>query len=77
MNTIITIFKLIPAIIEAMKAIEAAIPGTGKGEQKLAAIRQMLEMIDSSVGSIWPQISGVIGILVKLFNDTGAFAKNQ
>lgn len=75
MNAIITVFQLIPAIIAAMKAIEEAVPGQGKGEQKLAAIREMLELIDGTVAKLWPQISGVVGVLVKLFNQTGAFAK--
>jgi len=75
MNAIITVFQLIPAIIAAMKAIEEAVPGQGKGEQKLAAIREMLELVDGTVAKLWPQISGVVGVLVKLFNQTGAFAK--
>lgn len=75
MNAIVTIFNLIPAIIAALKAIEDAIPGEGKGEQKLAAVRAMLEAVDSGIGKLWPQISGVVGVLVKLFNDTGVFGK--
>lgn len=75
MNAIITVFQLIPAIIAAMKAIEEAVPGQGKGEQKLAAIREMLELVDGTVAKLWPQISGVVGVLVKLFNQTGAFGK--
>lgn len=75
MNAIITVFQLIPAIIAAMKAIEEAVPGQGKGEAKLAAIREMLELVDGTVAKLWPQISGVVGVLVKLFNQTGAFAK--
>lgn len=75
MNTVVTIFQLIPAIIAAMKAIEDAIPGSGTGEQKLAAIRGMLEVVDGSYKSMWPQISGVITVLVGLFNNTGVFKK--
>ena len=75
MNTIITIFNLIPAIISALKAIEEAIPGEGKGEAKLAAVRGMLEVVDSGIGKLWPQISGVVTVLVKLFNETGVFGK--
>ena len=42
MDKIILIFKLIPAIIVAIQAIEEAIPGQGEGEKKLEAVRQML-----------------------------------
>lgn len=75
MNYVVTIFQLIPAIIAAMKAIEEAIPGSGTGEQKLAAIRGMLEAVDGSYKNMWPQISGVVSVLVGLFNSTGVFKK--
>lgn len=75
MSNIVIILQLIPALIAALKAIEDAIPGSGLGEQKLAAVRAMLEVIDGSVSKLWPQISGVIGVLVSLFNATGVFKK--
>lgn len=73
MNAVIIILQLIPALIAAMRAIEEAIPGTGKGEEKLAAIRGILEAVDSGASKYWPQIQSVIGVLVGLFNRTGAF----
>lgn len=73
MNTIIMILNLIPALIQAIRAIEDAIPGAGKGEEKLSAIRSILEAVDASATKLWPQISAVIGVLVGLFNRTGAF----
>ena len=73
MNTVIIILQLIPALIGAMKAIEEAIPGSGKGEEKLAAIRGILEAVDAGVVKYWPQLQSVIGVLVGLFNRTGAF----
>lgn len=73
MNTVVIILQLIPALIGAMRAIEDAIPGAGKGEEKLAAVRQILEAVDSGASKYWPQIQAVIGVLVGLFNKTGAF----
>jgi hypothetical protein len=73
MNTVIIILQLLPALIQAMRAIEDAIPGTGKGEEKLSAIRAILEAVDSGAAKYWPQIQSVIGVLVGLFNKTGAF----
>lgn len=73
MNTIIMILNLIPALIQAIKAIEEAIPGSGKGEEKLSAIRSILESVDASATKLWPQISAVIGVLVGLLNRTGVF----
>ncbi|MBP9714801.1 MAG: hypothetical protein KBD60_14135 [Sterolibacterium sp.] len=75
MNAVMIILQLIPALIAAMRAIEEAIPGTGKGEEKLSAIRQILEAVDSSATKYWPQIQAVIGVLVNLFNTAGVFKK--
>ena len=75
MQFAITILQLIPAIIQAMKAIEEAIPGQGAGEQKLALLRGILETADSSIKAMWPALSSVITLLVKTFNETGAFKK--
>ena len=77
MNTITIILQLIPALITAMKAIEDAIPGTGTGEQKLAALRQILEAVDGSISKMWPQIATTIGVLVNLFNVTGVFGSKK
>lgn len=73
MNTVIIILQLIPALITAIKAIEEAIPGQGQGEQKLAAVRGILEAVDGSIAKLWPQISAVIGVIVGLMNKTGTF----
>ena len=75
MQNLIIILQLIPTLITALKAIEEAIPGSGKGEQKLSAIRGILEAVDGSITSLWPQISSVISVLVTLFNNTGIFKK--
>ena len=76
MQNLVIILQLIPALITALKAIEEAIPGSGKGEQKLSAIRGILEAVDGSITSLWPQISSVISVLVTLFNATGVFKKS-
>ena len=75
MGNIVIILQLIPALITALKAIEEAIPGSGQGEQKLAAVRSILEAVDGTVANLWPQISSVVSVLVTLFNNTGIFKK--
>lgn len=75
MNAIAQIFAIIPAIIQAIKAIEAAIPGSGQGQAKLDAVLQILETVDGTLKPLFPQITAVIGVLVGLFNKTGTFAK--
>lgn len=68
MDKVMLILKLLPAIVAGIKALEEAIPGQGKGEQKLAALREILELVDSTVSSAWPQIASVVAILVKTMN---------
>ena len=75
MDKILEVFKLIPVIIELIKAIEQAIPGESKGEAKLVAVREILEIIDVGTKNLWPQISLIISVLVKTFNTTGVFSK--
>jgi hypothetical protein len=64
------IIKYIPSIIAAIKAIEEAIPSAGAGEQKLAAVRGILESLDETIVPVWPKIEGIIKTLVALFNST-------
>lgn len=75
MDKLILVVKLLPVIIEAIKAIEQAVPGQGKGEQKLAALRGILEVLDSGIIAIWPQVSKVVGILVEAMNRTDSMPK--
>ena len=73
LQTLKIVFSLVPALIEAIKAIEAAVPGQGQGEAKLAAVRQIMEGIYDQAEALWPMISTAITALVALFNQTGAF----
>jgi hypothetical protein len=74
-QTLRTVLTLLPAIIDAIKAIEAAIPGQGEGEQKLAAIRTIIEILYDPAKEIMPMIERVISVLVSTFNSTGVFRK--
>jgi len=74
--------QLLPVVIDAIKAVEAAIPGQGKGEQKLALVRGMLETAFVTVQDVtvkfeqvWPVISATISNLVAIYNKIGAFKK--
>lgn len=76
MDKLITIFKLLPVIISAIKAVEDVIPGQGQGEKKLVAVREMLEAVDTSIAAIWPQISSLIAVLVKTMTASGVLNAN-
>lgn len=68
MDKILMIAKLLPVLIEIIKTVEAAIPGEGKGEAKLAMVRQILEVTDNSITQLWPTLEKVIAVLVQAFN---------
>ena len=86
MSKLIAIIKivaqLLPAIIEAIKAIEAAIPQSGQGAQKLALVRELIEAAFEAVqdagvtfAEVWPAVQRLIAKIVGVFNSTGIFAK--
>lgn len=71
--TLKTIIDLLPLLIQTIKAVEAAIPGQGKGEAKLAAVRGVMESVDAGLGSIWPAVEKAIAAIVAAFNKAGVF----
>lgn len=75
MEKVLIIAKLIPALIDVIKAIEEAIPGQGKGEAKLAAVRGILENTVDEFSKLWPSLEKVIQVLVATLNAVGVFKK--
>lgn len=79
-NVLKAIIAILPLLIEAIKAIEAALPIGGQGDSKLGVIRAMVESaygaatdVDVGFDKLWPTLERVIGALVALFNRAGAF----
>ncbi len=75
LEKITAVLKLLPAIIEAVKAVENLVSDTGQGAAKLQAIREILEAVSSQSATLWPEIQKVIAIIVGLANKTGVFPK--
>lgn len=75
------LLSLLPAIIQAVTAIEAAMPEGGNGAAKLAMVKSALETAYEysgkigDLGAIWNPVEKVIGAIVGTFNSTGAFKK--
>ena len=76
------ILSLLPVLVEAIRAVEDAIPGEGKGELKLAAIRVVLEsayaVSTDAVGrfdDLWPALQSTIAGIVTALNKAGVFKK--
>lgn len=77
------IVQLLPLLVQVIKTVEDAIPGQGKGEQKLVFIRSLMEQTYTSASDamvkfedLWPALSGAIGALVTAFNNTGVFKRD-
>ena len=69
------IITLIKSIAAAVRAVEELMPGSGKGAEKLAAIRAMLDGVVSDIETRWPQIEKIIGAIVGLYNALAVFKK--
>lgn len=75
LETLKLIIQLIPYILELLKAVEAAIPQSGAGKEKLAFVRETISTLYPQVLDSWPTIEKIISYAVNLFNSTGLFAK--
>jgi hypothetical protein len=85
----LTILKLIisilPLLIEAVKLIESAVPGSGQGAIKLNTLRSIVEPAYKNSAdtfpdvadfeSVWPVLVKTVSGLVNAFNSTGEFKK--
>lgn len=76
------IVSLLPVLIEAVKAVEAAIPQSGQGQAKLAAVQSILGAAwkassDATVAfeQVWPALSAAVSAVVAAFNAAGIFKK--
>lgn len=76
------VLGLLPILIDAIKAIEAAFPASGQGTVKLELLRGIVEKAyNAGTGAlakfedIWPVMEETIALLVKFMNSTGIFKK--
>ena len=74
------LLSMAPMLIDLIRAIELLIPGNGKGEQKLKAVRRVLESVfndDGYLSEVWPQLEVAISGIVAMLNDEGLLSKNS
>lgn len=76
------VLGLLPTILEAVKAVEAALPISGKGKEKLELVKTSVQAVfDASNQTVttfqetWPQLEKVVSAVVTLFNSVGLFKK--
>lgn len=78
------VLNLLPATIEAVKAIESALPESGKGKEKLELVRVTLQSAYTvggatvdSFAAVWPALAAMVAGVVDLFNKIGSFKKTS
>ena len=75
-----TIVKLIPVVIAAVKSIEEFIPVSGAGKQKMDLVLNTVKDSFDSITAAWPTIQPIleklIAGIVALANEFGIFKKS-
>lgn len=76
------VLGLLPLLIDAVKAVEAAMPQAGQGQAKLTIVRTALEAafsiasdVSVTFAQVWPALERTVGAVVGAFNTTGVFKK--
>lgn len=76
LSTIKLILQLIPIILEIIKAVEAQIPESGMGKEKLQFIKDVLISTIPKVEEILGVVEKIVSSAVTLYNSTGVFKKS-
>lgn len=78
------ILALLPHIIDAVSAIEKALPQSGQGAAKLSLLKAAIQSAytaskdaTTSFEEVWPAIQKVVESVVSLFNTAGKFVKSS
>lgn len=79
-NMVKLVVSVLPALIDAVKTVEAICGQTGAGSYKLELVRGLLEAayeasddVSEPFEKIWNTLNRVVGGVVSLFNATGQF----
>ena len=85
MKTLLAILKLFPVILEAVRAVEVAIPLPGQGTKKLDLILEVLKSAYDASSDLakefsWQKLVAIvvpmIARIVDLHNELGLFTKS-
>ena len=76
MDKVLTVLKLVPALIGAISSIEAMFPQNGAGAQKLELLKGIMQTSYDGIMDLWPSIEKSIALVVSLANALGTFRKS-
>lgn len=73
MQKLIQMLTMLPALLQAVRAAEDAIPIPKAGQEKLALILGIVDDVAEVTEDIKPIIARIISRIVSLFNSLGLF----
>lgn len=77
MKTLVMILQILPALIEAVKAVEGAWPEGGEGKRKLGLILGVLDDVPDDLSSLIPVVEKTVARIVQFFNALKVFEKPE
>ena len=84
MNLLLSILKIVPVVLEVLKAVEQHAPVSGAGKDKLAFVQQVIAATYDVAGDLIKDLPGskaleivtrIVQAGVDLFNKVGVFKK--
>lgn len=73
MQKLIQVFTLLPALIQAIRAAEDAIPVPKAGKEKLELLLGVIEDVVGAADDLKPIVARVVARIVATFNSLGLF----
>jgi hypothetical protein len=73
METLVTILRLMPLVIQTVRAVEELVPVQGQGKAKLDMVLGVVNDSTQDAQTIAPVVARVVGRIVDLCNATGVF----
>ncbi|GIU80196.1 MAG: hypothetical protein KatS3mg005_3434 [Bryobacteraceae bacterium] len=73
MQKLIQVFTILPALIQAVRAAEDAVPVPKAGKEKLDLILGIIEDVVGAADDLKPVVARVVSRIVATFNALGLF----
>lgn len=76
MQKLIQIFTLLPALIQAIRAAEDAIPLPRAGREKLELVLGIIDDVADATAELKPIVARIVARVVSTFNALGIFQRS-
>lgn len=72
-ETLKIIVQVLPLILEVMKIVEANVPESGKGNEKLEFVTGFINEAAPEIANLSSTVKRIVTLATSLFNRTGVF----